>query len=115
VQRANRAVFPPGQAREDWAIIRALSEVMGKPLPYNTLEELRARMTQLAPHLAHVGSIVPAQWKQEQPASNALRISDRPFHPRITNFYMTDPISRESSTMAECTRSFIESQSRKVA
>ncbi len=114
-QTASRAVFPPGQAREDWAIIRALSDVMGKPLPYNTLEELRTRMVAVAPHLAATGVITPAPWKHEEPATGGFRISGSGFTPRITNFYMTDPISRASTTMAECTRSLVETQARKVA
>lgn len=114
-QQARRAVFPPGQAKEDWAIIRALSDVMGKPLPYNTLEELRARMVKTAPHLANTGVITPALWKHEEPAKSAFRISSSPFTPRIANFYMTDPISRASATMAECTKNLMEAQNRKVA
>ncbi len=115
VQRANRAVFPPGQAREDWAIIRALSDAMGKALPYNTIEELRARMIKQAAHFAQIGAIVPASWKRDEVTEDAFRISAHPFEARIANFYMTDPISRASATMAECTRSFVEAQSRKVA
>lgn len=60
VQLGRRAVFPPGQAREDWAILRALSAVIGKTLPYDNLEALRAAMAAAAPHFAEVDVAVPA-------------------------------------------------------
>jgi NADH-quinone oxidoreductase subunit G len=106
VQRTKRAVFPPGQAKDDWAIIRALSDAVGKPLPYNTLEKLRERMEKAVPHFARVDEIVPAAWPKAEAHSEKFRISDRPFNGLIDNFYMTDPISRASKTMAECTQTF---------
>ncbi len=75
VQRTKRAVFPPGQAKEDWAIIRALSDALRKPLPYNNLTQLRSRMEKAAPHFAQVGEIVPAAWP---PLQNAWRHSAFP-------------------------------------
>src|SRR5690606_23899466 len=63
VQQARQALFPPGQAKEDWKIFRALSEVMGKALPYNSLGELRARMVEINPVFAHVDAVIPTQWK----------------------------------------------------
>jgi len=112
VQRAKRCVFPPGQAKEDWAIIRALSDVLGKALPYNNLAQLRARMEKQAPHFAQVGEIVAAKPStiNHQPST----ISATPFDNYITNYYMTDPISRASKTMAECTK-LIASQTCKKA
>lgn len=107
VQRTSRAVFPPGQAREDWAIIRALSDALGRPLPYNTLAELRERMAKAAPHFARVGEVVSAPWSKPAQESPRFRISDRPFNEFVLNFYMTDPISRASRTMAECMRELI--------
>ena len=56
------AVPPVGDAREDWRIIRALSEVLGKTLPYNSLDEVRARLADVAPHLAHLDSVEPPMW-----------------------------------------------------
>ncbi|MDE3016405.1 MAG: NADH-quinone oxidoreductase subunit G [Pseudomonadota bacterium] len=104
VQRAQRAVFPPGQAKEDWTILRALSEVLGKKLPYDNLAQLRARMEKIAPHFAQVGEITPAAWPKAPERKGHFRIDAAPFGEFIPNFYMTDPISRASKTMAECTR-----------
>src|SRR5262249_9007278 len=114
VQQTKRAVFPPGQAKEDWAIIRALSDVLGKPLPYNTLAQLRARMEKVAPHFAKVGEIVPAQWPAA-PAQSGIPISSAPMAEFIDNFYMTDPISRASVTMAECTRDILGQKTKRAA
>lgn len=116
VQRTQRAVFPPGQAKEDWAIIRALSDVLGKPLPYNTLEQLRERAAQLAPHLrAHSSAPLPTAWLRREVAPAPYRILERPLREWVTNFYMTDPISRASRTMAECTQSQIDAGLSRVA
>jgi NADH-quinone oxidoreductase subunit G len=114
VQQTKRAVFPPGQAKEDWTILRALSDVLGKPLPYNTLGELRERMTKAAPHLSHINQITPAAWPQDITHGKRFQISETPFDQLITNFYMTDPISRASKTMAECARAILTPQ-KKVA
>ena len=112
-QHTKRAVFPVGKAKEDWTILRALSDKLGKPLPYNTISQLRKRMEKIAPHFAQVGEIVPAQW-QENGAAGRVVISAAPFDEFITNFYMTDPISRASKTMAECSKA-VSFQSRKAA
>src|SRR5581483_5247886 len=101
------AVYPPGQSKEDWAIIRALSDAVGKPLPYNNLAQLRERMVKAAPHFAHIGEIVPAPWPAHVPPSDGVRISSAPPEEAIANFYMTDPISRASKTMAECTKEIL--------
>ncbi|MCE2926997.1 MAG: NADH-quinone oxidoreductase subunit NuoG [Rickettsiales bacterium] len=105
-QRAKRCVFPPGQAKDDWAIIRALSDALGKSLPYNTIEQLRARMAKLAPSFAAINQITSGVW-QGAP-KNLGSISGAVFEPFITNFYMTDPISRASRTMGECVREMNE-------
>ena len=115
VQRTKRAVFAPGQAKEDWAIIRALSDAFKKPLPYNTLSELRNRMNQVAPHFAKVGEIVPATWPSGGMSWAKFKLSNVPFDAFVTNFYMTDPISRASKTMAECTRTIASVQAKKAA
>jgi len=99
-QLAQRAVFPPGEAREDWAIIRALSEVIGKPLPFDTLEQVREKMVTAVPLLAQIGKTAKAEWKQFGAQGH---LSSQAFASVITNFYMTDPISRASVTMAKCT------------
>ena len=115
-QRTKRAVFPPGQAKEDWAIIRALSDALGKPLPYNTIDQLRERMIKIAPHFAQIGEIIPAAWPVLEQQRDRFRISDQPLGEHILNYYMTDPISRASKTMAECMRELSGSTSlRRVA
>ncbi|MEZ5690331.1 MAG: NADH-quinone oxidoreductase subunit NuoG [Rickettsiales bacterium] len=106
VQRTKRAVFPVGQAKEDWTIIRALSDYVGKPLPYDNIHQLRVRMEEIAPHFAKIGEIVPAPCSTLH-ISHSTHISSEPFAEFITNFYMTDPISRASKTMAECSRNYI--------
>ncbi len=113
VQRARRAVFPPGEAREDWVVIRMLSDVVGKPLAYSALTDVRARMATLAPHFVRIGQIVPTVLGALSPAAGA--ISEAPLGGFITNFYMTDPISRASKTMAECTKNIAQPNTKKAA
>ncbi|MFN4282000.1 MAG: NADH-quinone oxidoreductase subunit NuoG [Alphaproteobacteria bacterium] len=99
VQRAKRAAFPLGEAREDWKIVRALSQVVGKTLPFDTIQQLRAHMASAHPTFATLDALVPAAWAafgQEGAMDSA------PFRSPIGNFYMTDPISRASVTMAKC-------------
>ena len=109
VQQTKRSVFPPGQAKEDWAIIRALSDILGKPLPYNTLEQLRERMVKVAPHFGKINELVPATWPALEQQRDRFRISDQPLGEYVLNYYMTDPVSRASKTMAECVREFSNS------
>ncbi len=115
VQRTRRAVFPVGKAREDWKILRALSDLLGKPLPYNNIEQLRARIEKTAPHFANIGEITPSPTQEGEIAQGRVVISAAPFDEFITNFYMTDPISRASKTMAECTREAAAQQTKRVA
>ena len=81
VQLGRRAVFPPGEAREDWAIVRALSGALGRPLPFNSLRALRQRMRAAHPHLARIDEIVPAEWGEFGESGEvdeaALRLSGR--------------------------------------
>lgn len=100
VQRGHLAVFPPGAAREDWAIVRALSGVLGKALPYDNLSQVRARMAEINPLLGKIDEIVPAQWSDFGQAGD---LDGKPFTSIVRNYYMTDPISRASETMAACT------------
>jgi NADH-quinone oxidoreductase subunit G len=99
VQLGRRAAAPPGDAREDWAIIRALSEPLGHKLPYDNLGMLRRRMLQLAPHFAAVDKRTPAAWGAFGTAGS---VSDAPFASAVADFYLTNPIARASATMAEC-------------
>ena len=103
-QHTRLAVFPPGEAREDWKVVRALSDALGRKLPYDTLAQLRRRMAEANPAFAAPGRITRAAWGAFG-VSGAL--SSRAFANPIGNFYMTDPISRASETMAECTATFV--------
>ncbi|MEX2454325.1 MAG: NADH-quinone oxidoreductase subunit NuoG, partial [Rhodospirillaceae bacterium] len=103
-QRGRRAVFPPGDAREDWAILRALSEVLGRTLPYDNLDALRTRMAEAAPGLDLLNTVEPAPWGD---FGIAGAMDDAPFVSPVSNFYMTDTISRASATMAACTETFV--------
>ncbi|MBT7953889.1 MAG: NADH-quinone oxidoreductase subunit G [Rhodospirillaceae bacterium] len=98
-QRTQLASFPVGEAKEDWAILRALSAELGQTLAFDSLAELRERMTTATPSLGNVDEIVSAEWG-EFGADGAM--SADAFASPIDNFFMTDPISRASQTMAEC-------------
>ena len=104
VQQAVRAVFPPGEAREDWAIVRALSDVLGHTLPYDDLAGARARMAEIAPSFADLDIAPAAEWG----AFGESGVMDtEPFTSAVANYYMTDPISRASETMAQCTAAYV--------
>jgi len=104
-QMTARAVFPPGEAKEDWAIIRALSAEAGQTLPYDNIQELRSAAFALAPHLAAVGAVAPvAGHGIENLARVGGGIAREPLMPAITDFYLTNPIARASRVMAECSR-----------
>jgi NADH-quinone oxidoreductase subunit G len=111
VQQARAAVAPPGEAREDWAIVRALSEQLGKTLPYNNLAQLRRRLFELNPRFQRLDAAQPGEWAE---FGRAGPVSPEPFAPAIDNFYMTDPISRASETMARCTEAFVHGARRKT-
>ncbi len=108
VQMARKAVAPLGEAREDWKILRALSEKVGQVLPYDTLAQLRARIVRDYPHFAKNGQVHPAAWQAFGVAGDVRK---HPFHSPIDNFYMTNSISRSSGVMAACTKSFVPSAS----
>ncbi|MGI4881432.1 MAG: NADH-quinone oxidoreductase subunit NuoG [Janthinobacterium lividum] len=99
VQRGGRATFPPGEAREDWTIFRALSDALGRTLPYDDLRALRKRIAGEWPHLAQEG-LAPAAWRA--PAAGIADLIPGPVALPVTNFYMTNAIARASATMAEC-------------
>jgi NADH-quinone oxidoreductase subunit G len=107
VQRTQVAVFPPGEAKEDWKILRALSEVLGKTLPYNTLSEVRARLVAVNPVFAKLEQATPAAWGgfgTEGATDGAA------FAYAIENYYATDPISRVSPTLGACVAAFVTGQ-----
>ncbi len=101
VQRGFVAVQPPGEAREDWAILRAFSEVIGKPLPYDDLEAVRARLEQVNPIFGQ--PFFRAKGGETAgPAGGTFGTAA--FEPAVADYYMTNAINRASATMAECSR-----------
>jgi NADH-quinone oxidoreductase subunit G len=98
-QLGRMAVFPPGEAREDWKIVRALAEALGKRLPYDTLGQVRRRLADAAPTFRALGAVTRSEWA---PFATEGAIDPAPFVMPIDNYYMTDPISRASPTMAQC-------------
>ncbi len=109
VQMARRAVFPPGEAREDWKIIRAISDYAGKPLGYDTIFQLRQKLYAAHPHFAKVNDIKHSPWEPFGKKGDWGHAPSAPtLVPIIDNYYMTDSISRNSPTMAACTLEFVE-------
>ena len=104
VQLGRLAAFPPGEAREDWTIIRALSGELGRPLPYDNLGQLRAHLIEANRRFARLDALTPAAWGSFGKAGS---VSNEPFRSPIENYWMTDPISRASPTMAECVATFL--------
>jgi NADH-quinone oxidoreductase subunit G len=105
VQMANRAAFPPGEAREDWAIIRALSEALGKKLAYDSLAGLRQSLFKTVPHLMRVDQIEAGNAADIRTLAAKGGVIERtPFKSSVDDFYLTNPIARASAVMAECSR-----------
>ncbi len=103
VQMATRASFPPGDAREDWAVLRALSAVVGKQLPYDSLAGLRRALYQAYPHLARIGQIAPGDAADiKKLVALGGSAEKAPFRSSVEDFYFTNPIARCSAVMAEC-------------
>jgi NADH-quinone oxidoreductase subunit G len=103
IQVVNRAGFPPGDAKEDWAILRALSDVLGVKLPYDSLQQLRAAMAKDFPHTLRIGALGPVDTGAIGAlASRGGKVEAAPFAAIVDDFYMTNPIARASATMAEC-------------
>lgn len=134
-QQTLPAVTPPGLAREDWKIIRALSEVVGAKLPYDTLDEIRFRLEEVAPHFTRYGSAENANYFRQagelakvgglfggielrgcflqkvksQIDSAPLDVQQR----ELQDFYMTNSISRASPTMAKCIQAVLKQKQSK--
>ncbi len=111
VQHTQMAVFPPGEAREDWKILRALSETVGKPLAYDSLGDVRKRLAAVNPVFAASDRVMPAAWG---PFGAEGAVTAAPLVSPIANYYMSDPISRASKTMAECTATFVHGGQRRT-
>ncbi|MDX2277074.1 MAG: NADH-quinone oxidoreductase subunit NuoG [Hyphomonadaceae bacterium] len=105
VQYGRRAVFPKGDAKEDWTILRALSAVIGKTLPYDSLQQLRAKMIADHPSFGHV-DYAPGAADAASFDPGALGVDGKVGEIRSaqTDFYFTNPIARASKTMAECAK-----------
>lgn len=102
-QLGKRSVFPPGDAREDWSIIRALSDKLGQSLPYNSLSDLRKLMSKQIPHLSKIDFVSPSKWSTFGTVGD---ITNSPIKNYESNFYLTNSICRSSKTMANCTKDF---------
>ena len=111
VQRGRMAVFPVGEAREDWKILRALSERLGHRLPYDSLAQVRDRLAAVNPLFAGAENPASALWR---PFGQSGVPGSEPFQPPFDTFYMTDPISRASLTMAKCIDAFVPSREGKT-
>jgi NADH-quinone oxidoreductase subunit G len=103
VQMTARAGFAPGDAKEDWAILRALSDVLGHKLPFDSLAQLRSALYAAHPHFAALDEIEPG--KADDIAALAKkggRLGKSAFASPVKDFYLTNPIARASAVMAEC-------------
>lgn len=99
-QRAYPASTKIGDARDDWAILRALSEALGVPLPYSTLDEVRARLVQVSPTFGNIGNCEAVSFNDVPPLPPAR--STGPLQKYYSNHWMTNAISRSSVVMAKC-------------
>lgn len=109
-QQTVAALTPPGMARVDWKILRAISEVIGETLPYDTLQQVRARLNEVAPNLTRYGLVEEANFfaqaaevaaikaKTEKLSKDPIDVAQKV----LEDFYMTDAITRASPTMAKC-------------
>ncbi len=108
VQRGRLAVHPPGEAREDWKILRAASEALGHRLPYDTLDAVRARLVEVNPVFGTVARLERRGCTDTSgPAGGFAALSDAPFRLPIGNYWQADVISRTSDTMTECARTYL--------
>ncbi len=103
VQQARRAVYPPGDAREDWTIIRALSAIVGHTLPYDDIQGLRRRIASEWAHLGVMDAPEAAPWAS---FGQLDKVPVTDLHTVFDNFYMTNAICRASVTMAQCVETF---------
>jgi NADH-quinone oxidoreductase subunit G len=99
-QMSARAGFAPGDAKENWAILRALSAELGATLPYNTVMQLRQAMFAAHPHLAAIDEVPENKWKAIKPKE----LGTGAFGVAVRDFYLTNPIARASQVMAELSK-----------
>jgi NADH-quinone oxidoreductase subunit G len=110
VQRGEKAAFPPGEAREDWAILRAVSELAGKTLPFDSFGQLRAAMIAEYPQLGRDG-LIDLPWSPPKLDSKAEGLVRYP----IADFFLTNAICRNSPTMQRCSEELVRGVSFKEA
>ena len=100
-QMTARAIFPPGEAREDWTILRALSAVLGQKLPFDSLQELRSKMYEACPHLALLDLVEPANAGAiDKLAGKPAKAGKDRFGLLIDDYYLSNPVARASAIMA---------------
>jgi len=104
-QRGRKAIFAPGEAKEDWTILRALSNHIEQPLPFNNIAELRTQMAESYPRLGVFDEVEIAEWGGFGGAAH--NVTDEPFVNPIENFYMTNVICHASETMRRCTEAYV--------
>jgi NADH-quinone oxidoreductase subunit G len=103
VQLANRAIFPPGEAREDWSILRALSAVLDKALPFDTLTALRKALYETYPHFVVVGSVASGEASSIASLASLGGVFGKDaFHSVVRDFHLTNAVARASKIMADC-------------
>jgi NADH-quinone oxidoreductase subunit G len=102
VQRGEKAAFPPGEAREDWAILRAVSELAGKKLKFDSFAQLRAAMVKEHPQLGRDG-LIDLKWSPPRLDAKA----SGPIRYPITDFFLTNAICRNSPTMQRCSEELV--------
>jgi NADH-quinone oxidoreductase subunit G len=103
VQLGNRAGFPPGEAREDWAILRALSDVLALRLPFDSITELRKALFAAHPHMAGVDAIAAGDVAAVKSLAALGGATDKaPFRSAVDDLHLTNPIARASAVMADC-------------
>ena len=110
VQRSEKAAFAPGEAREDWAILRAVSELAGKKLPFDTFAQLRAAMVKDHPELGRDG-LIDLKWAPPKLAPKA----EGPIRYPIGDFFLTNAICRNSPTMRRCSEELVQGVAHKEA
>jgi NADH-quinone oxidoreductase subunit G len=102
VQRSERAAFAPGEAREDWTIFRAVSDLLGSPLPFDRFDQLRAKMIEEHPQLGAEG-LIAFDWS---PPKLTAKADGAVVYP-IRDFYLTNVITRASPTMHRCSEELV--------
>jgi len=118
VQRGRRATFPPGEAKEDWAVLRALSEVLGVKLPYDDRSALLAALEKDVTHFANLNSAPvhadtsAATWGA---VGDAGVLDSAPVVNTITDYYLTNAIARASETMAKCSQELVHGANKMAA